>query len=242
VLDQIEGTILTLGDHAYEDGSEKSFRDCYGPTWGRHKDRTRPTPGNHDYHTRNGRPYFEYFGDQAGPSGRGYYSFDLGAWHLVSLNSIVDAKRNSDQVKWLGEDLKANPKTCTLAYWHIPVFSSGDHGDSPQMAEVWKVLYAAGADIVLNGHDHDYERFPQMNPEGQADPRGIREFVVGTGGGGVYKWGRDRRNSEVRDNNSYGVLKLTLAPTSYQWEFIPAVGKFTDSGTGICTEGGNVKP
>ncbi len=221
-------------------------RNRSGTVTARHGGATRRAPGRRRAITtitpRQGRPYYEYFGEQAGPPGRGYYSFDLGAWHIVSLNSIVEAKKNSDQVQWLRKDLETNVKTCTLAYWHIPVFSSGDHGDSPQMEEVWKVLYGAGADIVLNGHDHDYERFPPMNPAGHADPRGIREFVVGTGGGGVYKWGSDRRNSEVRDNPSYGILKLTLAPTSYEWEFIPAVGQFKDSGSGMCVDGGNEKP
>ncbi len=237
LLDRLEGTILTLGDHAYEDGSQKSFTQCYEPTWGRHKARTRPAPGNHDYHTREARPYFEYFGENAGPAGRGYYSFDLASWHVVSLNSVTDAKRGSDQLAWLRDDLEANPRTCTLAYWHIPVFSSGDHGDDSKMLEVWRVLYQFGADVVLNGHDHDYERFGPQDPKGAADPaRGIRQFVVGTGGAGVYKWGSDRRNSEVRDNSVYGVLKLTLAPASYEWEFVPAVGQFQDSGSAPCVE------
>lgn len=142
----------------------------------------------------------------------------------------------SNQVKWLRDDLKAHPTACALAYWHIPVFSSGDHGNNPRMEDVWRVLMESGADIVLNGHDHDYERFAPQDAKGKPNPNGIREFVVGTGGGGVYNFGKVRPNSEVHDNTAYGVLKLTLAPTSYQWEFIPAVGKFTDSGSGVCVQ------
>lgn len=236
LLDGIEGTIFTLGDHAYDFGSEKNFRDCYEPTWGRHKARTRPTPGNHDYFTNKGTPYFEYFGENAGPDRRGYYSYEVGAWHVISLNSNLPADSRSDQVAWLKDDLKEHPTACTLAYWHIPLFSSGDHGSNPLMQSVWTVLQEAGADIVLNGHDHDYERFAPQDAKGKPDPNGIREFVVGTGGGGVYRFGKVRPNSEVHDNSAYGVLKLTLAPTSYQWEFIPGVGKFTDSGSGTCVQ------
>ncbi|MBI2835615.1 MAG: metallophosphoesterase [Acidobacteria bacterium] len=236
LLDTLEGTILTLGDHAYLTGTAREFEDCYEPTWGRHKARTRPSPGNHDYLTDRARPYFAYFGDKAGPKDRGYYSFDAGAWHIISLNSTVSANSRSAQLKWLKEDLEAHPAACTLAYWHVPVFSSGPHGISPIMTNVWKVLYDASADVVLNGHDHDYERFAPQNPKGKADPeRGIRQFVVGTGGGGVYRFGPTRANSEVRNNTAYGVLKLTLKPTSYDWEFIPvATQTFRDSGTGAC--------
>ena len=240
LLDGIEGTVFTLGDHAYDTGSEKNFKDCYESTWGRHKARTRPSPGNHDYATNNGAPYYQYFGEKAGTDKRGFYSYDLGAWHIVSLNSNVDADARSEQVRWLRDDLKAHPSVCTLAYWHIPVFSSGDHGNNPKMEDVWKALYEFGADIVLNGHDHDYERFAPQDPKGKPDAtKGIREFVVGTGGGGVYKFGKVRPNSEVHDNTAYGVLKLTLAPISYEWEFLPAVGRFRDSGSAACVDPGS---
>lgn len=235
LLDHIEGTVVTLGDHAYTTGSTKDFRDCYDPTWGRHKARTRPSPGNHDFFTNNGAPYYEYFGAAAGADRKGYYSYEAGAWHIVSLNSNVDAGMRSAQVAWLRDDLKAHPTECSLAYWHSPVFSSGDHGNNPKMADVWTVLFEHGVDIVLNGHDHDYERFAPQDPKGKPDPeRGIREFIVGTGGGGVYKFETIKPNSEVRDNTSYGVLKLTLDPTSYEWEYLPAVGTFRDSGHGSC--------
>lgn len=238
LLDKIEGTVFTLGDHAYTRGTEGEFLKCYEPTWGRHKARTKPTPGNHDFLTARGRPYFDYFGEAAGPKQRGYYSFDLGAWHILSLNSVIPPGTESEQIKWLRDDVKEHPTDCLLAYWHIPVFSSGPHSKEPStMRNVWKALYEVGADIVLNGHDHLYERFAPQDGDGKPDPeRGIREFIVGTGGGGVYKFGPTiAKNSEVRDNTSYGVLKLTLSPGSYAWEYIAAVGSFHDAGTGTCS-------
>jgi len=237
LLDTIPGTVFTVGDNAYPDGSAKNFADCYEPTWGRHKARTRPAPGNHDYHTRNAQPYYDYFGENAGPPGLGYYSYDLGTWHIVSLNNVIEADKRSAQYRWLEEDLKAHPAECTLAYWHIPIFSSGAHGNDWKMREVWRLLYQHGADIVLNGHDHNYERFAPQDDNGKADPAGgIREFIIGTGGGGVYRPKGKQPNSEVWDNSSYGVLKLTLSPGSYAWEFVPIPGmKFRDSGTGTCS-------
>lgn len=238
LLDRIEGAVFTLGDHAYQHGSEKEFRECYEPTWGRHKARTHPTVGNHDMVTDHGRAYFDYFGDNAGPSGRGYYSFDLGAWHIISLNSFAQASDKSPQVKWLREDLAAHQKSdCVLAYWHVARFSSGPHGSDPIMGDVWRVLYQAGTDVILSSHDHDYERFAPQDDKGKADPEhGIREFIVGTGGGGVYEWKTPAANSEVRDNRTYGVLKLTLRPGRYAWEFIPIAGqKFHDEGSAACS-------
>jgi calcineurin-like phosphoesterase family protein len=235
LLESIKGTVFTLGDHAYPSGSWKEFRDCYGPTWGRFKARTRPAIGNHDLVADDGRSYFDYFGDRAGPKGRGYYSFDLGSWHIISLSSSAPAGTRSPQVKWLREDLATHPRDCTLAYWHVPRFSSGARSD--QMADVWRVLYESGADVVLSGHDHDYERFAPQNDKGKADPdRGIREFIVGTGGGEPAKFGRIAANSEAHTSDTYGVLKLTLTPGKYAWEFIPAEGKsFHDSGTATCS-------
>lgn len=237
LLDRLPGTILTLGDHAYATGTSKEFEECFGQTWGRHKGRTRPTPGNHDYFTENGRPYFAYFGENAGSERRGYYSFEVGGWHIVSLNSNIDSAPGSAQIQWLRNDLKTHPSVCTLAYWHMPLFSSGDHGSNPKMRDAWEVLYQFGVDVVLSGHDHDYERFAPLDAKGRQDPeRGIRQFVVGTGGAGVYKFARLVPTSEVRDNQSYGVLKLTLSPASYDWEFVPAVGTFKDSGTASCVD------
>jgi hypothetical protein len=237
LLDRIPGTIFTAGDNAYERGSANDFEKCYEPTWGRHKARTRPALGNHDLRTDDGRPYYSYFGDNAGPGGRGYYSYDLGSWHIISLNSGDDSDDRSPQGRWLQEDLKANPSDCILAYWHSPRFSSGPHGSDKRVRDLWRLLYEAGAEIVISGHDHLYERFAPQNPKGKADPeRGIRQFIVGTGGAGVYKFKKPKPNSEVRDNSTYGVLKLTLGSGTYQWEFVPiAPGNFTDSGSGTCT-------
>ena len=239
LLDRISGTVFTVGDHAYPSGTAGEFHDCFEPRWGRHKARIRPAPGNHDYLTANGRPYFDYFGENAGPDRRGYYSYTLGSWHMVSLNSSIDAGRRSKQIEWLRHDLEEHRATCTLAYWHIPVFSSGPHGaqrqDTSWMVEAWRVLYEFGADVVIGGHDHDYERFAPQNPDGKADPRGIREFVVGTGGGGLYNFKNIRPNSEARSNRSYGVLKLVLGSADYSWEFVVGAGEpFQDSGTAAC--------
>jgi hypothetical protein len=239
LLDEIEGTVFTLGDHAYPRGTAQQFKDCYEPTWGRHKARTRPTLGNHDITTLKGRPYFEYFGDNAGPSDRGYYSYDLGAWHIISLNGTAVVEARSPQADWLRDDLESHPTDCVLAYWHIPLFSSGPHGGTPEMKEVWKILYEHGADVVVNSHDHLYERFAPLNANGKPDPeRGIRLFLVGTGGGGVYKIRKTAPHSEVLDNSTYGVLKFTLSKGNYAWQFIPMAGqKFTDSGSGVCSTG-----
>jgi len=240
LLDRIPGTILPVGDLAYPDGSEANFQ-CYDKTWGRHKDRTRPAPGNHEYHTPGAAGYFKYFGSAAGGPGHSYYSFDLGAWHIISLdsqcNAIGGCQRGSAEELWLREDLRRNPSSCILAFWHIPLFSSGDeHGNAPAMKDFWSDLYAAGADIVLNGHDHDYERFALQNPDGVADPqRGIREFVVGTGGKSQRGFRPALPTTEARSNSTFGVLKLSLHVSGYDWTFVPvAGGDFTDSGSGSC--------
>jgi acid phosphatase type 7 len=240
LLDTIAGTVFTVGDHAYATGTLREFERCYAPTWGRHKARTRPSPGNHDYMTNEGRAYYAYFGENAGPPGRGYYSYNLGAWHIISLNSGIDADFASDQIRWLRNDLRTNSTTCTLAYWHIPMFSSGTHGNDPVMKEGWEALFDFGVDVVINGHDHHYERFALQDPNGNAAPgRGIRQFIVGTGGNGLYRFNGIRANSEVRHNTAYGVLKLTLDPASYGWEFIPVAGQsFSDSGSAPCVRVG----
>jgi len=236
LLDNISGTVFTLGDNAYPDGTASQFSDCYGPTWGRHKNRTRPSPGNHDYHVSGASGYYNYFGSVAGDSGKGYYSYNLGAWHIISLNSEVGYAAGSAQEQWLKADLTANQSVCTLAYWHHPRFSSGQHGNINRSQPFWQALYDDGADVILNGHDHTYERFAPQNPNGQADSsRGIREFVVGTGGAGLYPFPSIQPNSQVRNNTTYGVLKLTLHATSYDWQFVPIAGQtFTDSGSANC--------
>jgi hypothetical protein len=237
LLDGIAGTVFTAGDNAYSRGTVAEFARCYGPSWGRHKARTRPSPGNHDHRTGRAGPYFDYFGPLAGERGRGYYSYDLGAWHLISLDSNLDMDPGSPQERWLRADLAATAARCVLAYWHHPRFSSGtEHGSEQETGPLWEALYDHGAEIVVSGHEHNYERFAPQNPAGAADPeRGIREFVVGTGGADHYPFGAPIANSEVRNGDTWGVLRLTLAPDTYRWEFIPVSGRtFSDSGSGRC--------
>src|SRR5215216_1845780 len=240
LFDGIPGTVFTVGDNAYPDGTSAQFTDCYGPTWGRHKDRTRPAPGNHDYHTAGASGYFGYFGAAAGDPAKGYYSYNLGAWHIIALNSEITYNVGSAQEQWLRADLAKNQSMCTLAYWHKPLFSSGQHGNNSGSKAFWQALYEYGADVVLNGHDHTYQRFAPQNPSGQADPKGIREFVVGTGGAGLYPFPTTQPNTEVRNNTTFGVLKLTLHATSYDWQFVPIAGQtFTDSGSANCVGSGS---
>ncbi|HYH92788.1 MAG TPA: metallophosphoesterase, partial [Candidatus Saccharimonadales bacterium] len=240
LLDAIPGTVFAIGDHVYENGTAAEFTNCYAPTWGRHKARTRPAVGNHEYHTTNAAPYYQYFGAAAGDPAKGYYSYDEGSWHVIVLNSvcwIVSCAAGSAQERWLRADLAANPKQCVVAYWHHPRFSSGaDHGDDASVAPFWDALYDANADLILNGHDHMYERFAPQTPTGVADPqRGIRQFNVGTGGRSHYSVGTIKGNSQVRDATTYGVLRLTLRPGAYDWTFVPEAGRsFTDTGTGSC--------
>jgi 3',5'-cyclic AMP phosphodiesterase CpdA len=228
--------VFTLGDNSNDSGTAEQYQTCYGATWGAFKARTRPTPGNHDQMTSHGAPYFAYFGSAAGSAGKGYYSYDLAAnWHVIVLNAIcweVDGcKAGSPQETWLRADLAANPGKHLLAMWHIPEFSSGWHGNTLDYVSWWRDLYAAHADIVLSGHDHDYERFAPQSPTGVAEAAGIRQFVVGTGGSGHTAIETIRANSEVRNNRTFGVLKLTLREHSYAWQFIPIRGgSFTDSG------------
>ena len=237
LLDNIGGTVFTTGDTAYPDGTYAQFRDCYKPSWGLHKDRTKPSVGNHEYDTPDAAGYFDYFGARAGDPAKGYYSYDRGGWHIVVLNSNcweVPCAEGSAQQRWLEADLAANPSRCTLAYFHHPRFSSS--GNNRNVTPFWKALYEAGAEVVLNGHTHNYERFAPQRPDGTLDrERGIREFVVGTGGVSHNPFGTVKPNSQVRNSAAYGVLKLTLHPGSYDWKFVSVAGKtFTDSGTKSC--------
>src|SRR6266536_981283 len=231
--------VIALGDNAYEDGSLAQYTSVYDPNWGRPKAKTSPTPGNHEYHTPGASGYFTYFGGRAPAT---YYSYDLGSWHLISLNGEVSATAGSEQETWLKNDLAAHAGQCTLAYWHEPRFSSGTtHVSNASFDPFWRDLYAAGADIVLNGHEHNYERFAPQNPSGVADSAGIREFVVGTGGAseGEFPFGTPIANSEVRNTGTSGVLQLTLNATGYDWKFVPAAGAtFTDSGSDLCVRPG----
>jgi hypothetical protein len=236
LLDAIAGTVFTLGDNAYPSGTAKDYRDCYDAQWGRHKARTRPVAGNHEYEVPAAAAYFAYFGANAGPPGLGYYSYDVGTWHVVALNSNIPMDTTSGQASWLRDDLAANASRCTLAYWHHPLFSSGQNGDNAGTRELWRILYEAGAELVMAGHDHDYERFAPQDPQGRSDSvRGIREFIVGTGGAAPYSFARLRENSEVRLSGQFGVLRLTLFSDAYQWEFITGSGPgIGDSGAGRC--------
>ena len=183
VIDGIDGTVMTLGDNAYPDGSDADYASCYDPTWGHLKPRTRPVAGNHEYVTESGRPYYDYFGDAAGPRSKGWYSYDQAGWHIVVLNSNVDMSTSSEQLTWLRSDLAAHPTVCAAAMWHHPRFSSGEYAPGvASVADAWNTLYDAGVDVVLNGHEHYYERFAPMNRIGTPDPTGIRAFTVGTGG------------------------------------------------------------
>jgi PKD repeat protein len=229
--------VLMLGDGQYEDGlsSEYTGPSAYDQTWGAERAITKPVPGNHDYHVLGAPGYFAYFGDAAAPPPDGYYSFDVGSWHLVALNSEVSTAAGSAQDKWLRADLGATRQTCVLAYWHRPRFSSGGHGSSASLGPLWQALYDAHADVVLNGHDHDYERFVPQDPSGQPMPGGIREFVVGTGGASHTAFATLLPNGEVRDASTFGVLRLVLHGSSYDWTFVPEAGQaFADSGSSDC--------
>jgi acid phosphatase type 7 len=230
--------VLGLGDLQYEDGTSAKFVQSYAPSWGRLKAITHPVPGNHEYGTAGAAGYFQYFGAAAGDTTKGYYSFELGSWHVIALNSncaAVACGVGSAQEQWLRADLAAHPAQCTLAYWHHPRFSSGSHGSDASYTAFWQALWDADADVVLVGHDHDYERFAPQRADGSLDAtRGVREFVVGTGGKTHYTFSTIRANSEARDSTSFGILELTLRASGYDWRFRPAVGSFTDAGSTAC--------
>jgi hypothetical protein len=241
LLDGIQGTVMTLGDNAYENGTVAQYHDCYAPNWGRQLARTRPAPGNHDWGKGTLEGYLAYYGAAAtGPGGVSWYSYELGTWHVIvldsSCNEIGGCDASSPQVKWLATDLAASHARCTLAYWHHPRFSSGFHGNSKSVATFWQRLYDAGVDVVVNGHDHDYERFAPQDPTAREDrERGIREFVVGTGGTGLRAFEKTRPNSELRVASVHGVIAFTLHDRSYDWQFIATAGSdFSDRGTANC--------
>ena len=241
LLDRIDGTVFAAGDVAYEDGSLEQFAECYEPGWGRHKSRTRPAVGNHEYHIGGAADYFEYWGAAAGTAGQGWYSFDIANWHVVVLNSNcdeVDCGPGSPQLDWLEADLAASTANCTAAIWHHARWSTGNHGNHGSVAPFVELLYAHGAELLIAGHDHSYERIGPRRPDGTPDAAfGLRSFVVGTGGKSpLYHWSRGRfADTEARDNNHYGVLRLDLGADGYGFEFVPVVdGGFTDAGSGIC--------
>jgi 3',5'-cyclic AMP phosphodiesterase CpdA len=230
--------VLLLGDNVYQRGTARDYADCYAPTWGRFKARTYPAPGNHEYASPGARGYFDYFGSVAGP---GYYSARLGAWRIFSLDSNLSGDAHQAQLAWLAQELAASRERCTLAYWHHPLYSSGGHGSIATMRAAWELLHRAGAEIVLSGHDHDYERFAPQDADGRFDARrGVRQFVVGTGGAFSTPFLWPLKNSEMRDNSRTGVLKLVLGETGYEWEFLEAsfdgfpYGQEPDRGAGQC--------
>jgi acid phosphatase type 7 len=257
LLDPAIDHVLALGDLQYHCGSKVAFQESYDRSWGRVKDKTLPVPGNHEYIAENDEPeagartgceasnegaagYFDYFGAVAGDPAKGYYSVDVGAWHLVALNSncskVGGCEADSPQVQWLRADLAAHPTACTLAFFHHPRFSSGDHGSEPSLAQLWQVLYDGGVEVVLNGHEHIYERFAPQTPQGTTDDQhGIRQFTVGTGGNNHTDVVAVQPNSQVQQDKTFGVLRMTLHPTSYSWQFVPEQGTaFSDTGSAQC--------
>jgi len=235
LLDRVPGTVFVAGDATYPSGSMANYMNCYGPTWGRHLWRTFAVPGNHDYQSDGGAAFYAYFGSAAGPAGLGYYTHTLGAWHVIMLNSNLPAQAGTPQYEWLRARLLESSAACTVAVWHHPLFSSGQNGNSVFMRDVFNLMFQYGVDIVVNGDDHIYERFAPQDANGRANARGIRQFVAGTGGYALYDRGRTQANSEVFENKTYGVLKLTLKSGRYDWEFVPIDGQtFRDSGSGSC--------
>ena len=237
LLDHIGGTVITVGDNAYATGSLTEFQSCYAPTWGRDFPRTRPVPGDKDYQTAGAAGYYSYFGAAAGDPTKGYYSYDLGSWHVIALNSSISTSSGSTQENWLKADLAATTKPCVLAYFHYPLYSSSNGSQVwGSVQPLWTDLYAARADVVLGAHYQFYERFALQTPAGVADALGgIREFVVGTGGQSWSSFGTPLPRSEVRATQTWGVLKLTLHATSYDWQFVPIAGQtFTDAGSTAC--------
>jgi len=215
--------VLTLGDHTYPRGTAQEFANCYDPTWGRFKARTWPTPGNHEYYTKGALPYFAYFGARAGSPERSWYSLGLGSWRVISLDSNLAPAAHAAQLDWLRAELRDKPSRCTLAIWHHPLYSSGGHGSVPKMQDAWAILHAAGAELVLSGHDHDYERFAPQDANGNLDRAGgLRQFVVGTGGAFATPFLLTVKHSEARDASRNAVLRLTLRDDGYDWELLEA--------------------
>jgi acid phosphatase type 7 len=241
LLGKIPGTVFTLGDNVYPDGTREQFRDCYDPTWGKYKKRTRPTAGDQDYATSGAKPYFDYFGWRAGKPSRGYYSYDRGAWHIVALNSnckeVDGCDWRSAQGRWLSRDLDRHRGRCTLAYFQHPLYASGSGYDSPKVKPFWHILYNHHADAILNGHAHRYERFARITPSGErSSARGIRQFIVGTGGApGGTQHGPDEPRVQAKKVDAPGVLKLHLGSGFYHWKFVSVAGRnYTDSGKARC--------
>jgi hypothetical protein len=240
LIDRIGGTVFAAGDAAYPSGSLEQFQTCYDPTWGQFRARTKPAVGNHEYETPGAAGYFAYFGAAAGDPSKGYYAFTLNGWRVYVVNStcseVGGCQRGSQQERWLRSDMAAHPAACSLAIWHHPRFSSGPTGSDREMQDMWADLYAGGAEMLIVGHDHNYQRFAPLDAAGRVDSkRGIREFVVGTGGGSHEPIGKVAPGTEVHNQDTFGVLKLTLKARSFTWQFVPEQGKtFSDRGQGTC--------
>jgi hypothetical protein len=232
MLAGMDGTILTLGDAVYQNGTRWQFRNCYAPNWGRFLSRTWPSPGNHEYRTDEAGPYYEYFGERAGPAGKGYYTFTLGEWRIYSLNS----ERNiPEQATWLRRHMKQNPSRCVLAYWHKPLYTSGDVAPTPEVRPLFLELWRARAEVVLNGHEHNYERFDPQDADSNYRAQGVRQFVVGTGGAPLRTFTSVAKNSVLRYNAGLGVLEMKLQHDKYSWRFVPIPGApKADSGSANC--------
>jgi hypothetical protein len=233
LVERIGGTVIAVGDLAYPSGRASDFRDCYEPAWGSLRSRTKPVPGNHDYETPNADPYFAYFGAVSAPP-LGYYSYAVGSWQVLALNSETDVRPGSPQMNWLRLELSRNSSRCTLAYFHRPLFSSGPNGQQNDTRDIWRTLYEFDVDVVVNGHEHFYERFAPQDPNGRADPaRGLRQFTVGTGGTSLTQPRAASPNSEFRES-TFGVIRLVLGEGFYEWEFLAVSGGFRDAGVGMC--------
>jgi len=230
----LQGDVILAGDIAYFQGSAANFRDCFEPSWGQFRSRWHPVPGNHEYESPAAAPYFAYFGEAAGPAGRGYYSFMAGDWLILMLDSNIPATRGSPQWEFVRAELARQTTPCTMAVWHHPLFSSGPNSNSPQMRDVWALLEGSRAEVVLSGHDHLYERFARQMSDGRADPvNGIRQFIAGTGGAELYRFVRVAPNSEERIMKS-GVIRFTLRPAQVDWEFHATDGTIGDRGLDTC--------
>lgn len=239
LLDTLAGTVFAAGDLAYPDGTSADFADCFGPTWGRFTDRMIAVPGNHEYHTPGAEPYFDWFGGAAGTTGTSWYATDVGSWRVYALDANcdqVDCGPGSEQLRWLEDDLAHEPRACVAAIWHQPRWSSGPHGDDPATGAFWEALYRAGAELILNGHEHLYERFAALAPDGTIDAdHGLTEIIAGTGGVGHYPFLRTHPGSLVRDDSGYGVLRLELGDGEASWQYLPAdASTFTDDGHLVC--------
>jgi hypothetical protein len=231
MLDSLPGTVLTLGDNVYPSGTREAYERCYAPGWGRHRARTYPALGNHDYVNGSAAGYFDYFGARAPAT---HYAVDVGRWRLIVLNSNIEFEDAAQQEAWLRTELVEHPRACTVAVWHHPRFNSGPYGDDPRMDQAWRILQQAGVEVVLSGHEHLYEHFAPQTASGVRDDAGIREFIVGTGGAALRAFAAVKPNSLVRINDSHGVLALVLRPTSYSWDFVPLSGAVADTGTARC--------